>query len=87
MRTKYGDDNAVTRLYKKKAEAKKSAKESQEDFAALNDSADPVLIKAWSEQEAEAQANRNHDEESMDIYDIKIEKGDLLFTPRFATTG
>jgi hypothetical protein len=62
------------------AEATKSVTDSEEDFAALNDSADPALIKAWSEQEAEAQANRSRDEASMDIYDIKIEKGGLPFT-------
>jgi hypothetical protein len=66
-------------------EAIKSARDSQGDFAALNDSADPALIRAWSEQEATAQAERNWHEESMDIFDIKIEKGELLFTISWET--
>jgi hypothetical protein len=37
------------------------------------------LIRAWSEQEATAQAERNRDEESMDIFDIRIEKGELPY--------
>jgi hypothetical protein len=65
----------VSWVCKKYADATTSAKTSEEDFAALNDSTDPALVKVWAEQEAEAQRNRSQDEESMDIYDIKIDKG------------
>ena len=67
--------DAVLRLCKKYAEANKAAKVSEANFAALNDSADPTLVQEWTDQEAEALRNRDVDEAAMDIYDIKIDKG------------
>jgi hypothetical protein len=41
----------------------------------LNRTADPELVKVWKEQEVSAMMGRNVNPESMDIYDIKIQKG------------
>jgi hypothetical protein len=41
----------------------------------LNRTADPALVKVWEEQEVSALKARNARPESMDIYDIKIQKG------------
>ena len=48
---------------------------SERSFDALNRSADQTLVKIWEEQEAAALKGRNGRPESMDIYDIKIQKG------------
>jgi hypothetical protein len=50
-------------------------KNSERAFNALNSSADPDLVTAWEEQEAVALRERNKNPESMDIYDIKVQKG------------
>jgi hypothetical protein len=55
--------------------AVKGCKDSQEAFDELNNGADPVKVKEWAEQEEMAQAGRDADESVMDIYDIKISRG------------
>jgi hypothetical protein len=66
---------SVERLCEKFPKAGKSVKSSEQDFNALNSSADPELVRAWEEQEIAAVAGRNQHPESMDIYDIKVQKG------------
>jgi hypothetical protein len=43
----------------------------------LNDSSDPKLVKVWTAQDAAAQADRNNNEAAMDIFDIKVDKGEF----------
>jgi len=50
-------------------------KNSKRAFNTLNSSADPDLVTAWEEQEVVALRERNKNLESMDIYDIKVQKG------------
>ena len=69
------DRHLVDRLCEKFPKAGKSAKSSERAFAALDDTADRSLAQVWGEQEASALLGRNVCPESMDIYDIKIQKG------------
>src|SRR5882762_653622 len=69
----------IYRLCKKYKKAVDSAKASQIDFSNINDSADPEVVAKWSEQEMQAQQDRDEHEEAMDIYDIKISKGEQCF--------
>jgi len=66
---------SVDRLCEKFPKAGKSVTHSERSFDALNRSADQTLVKIWEEQEAAALKGRNGRPESMDIYDIKIQKG------------
>ena len=50
-------------------------KSSEQAFDALNSSANPELVRVWEEQEVAAMAGRNNHPGSMDIYDIKVQKG------------
>jgi len=65
----------VERLCEKLPKAGKSAKSSEQAFNALSSSADQDLVRVWEEQEVAALKGRNVRPESMDIYDIKIQKG------------
>ena len=65
----------VDRLCEKLPKARKSAENSEQAFHALNSTADPELVKVWDEQEAAAMMGRNDNPGSMDIYDIKVQKG------------
>ena len=69
------DRPLVDRLCEKFPKAGKSAKSSGRAFDALNSTADRDLVKVWEEQEAAALLGRNVRPESMDIYDIKTQKG------------
>lgn len=66
---------SVDRLCEKFPTAGKSVIHSEQSFDALNRSADPILVKSWEEHETAALKGRNGRPESMDIYDIKIQKG------------
>jgi hypothetical protein len=66
---------SVDRLCEKLPKAGKSVKNSERAFEALNSTADPKLVKVWEEQEAAAVRGRNDNPGSMDIYDIKVQKG------------
>ena len=68
----------VDRLCEKFPKAGKSVKSSEQAFDLLNCSADPELIRVWKEQEESAVMGRNVHPESMDIYNIKIQKGSEL---------
>jgi hypothetical protein len=65
----------TVRLCQKYKNAVESAKESHTDFKHINDSADPVMVQKWSQEEAEAQRNRDDQEDAMDIFDLRISKG------------
>ena len=65
----------VEKLCEKFLKAEKSVKSSKETFDALNNTADRDLVRVWEQQEAGALSGRNVRPESMDIYDIKIQKG------------
>jgi Kyakuja-Dileera-Zisupton transposase len=67
--------NIIYRLCQKLKNAVPAAKDSQMDFANINDSTDPETVQRWLEEEAEAQKNRNDHEEAMDIFDLKMSKG------------
>jgi hypothetical protein len=67
--------NLVSRLCDKLKNATAATKDSQTDFTRINDSADPQMVRRWSEEETAAQMNRDHCEEAMDIFDIKVSKG------------
>jgi hypothetical protein len=65
----------TVRLCQKYKRAVESAKESHADFKHINDSADPLMVQKWSQEEAKAQRNRDHQEDAMDIFDLRISKG------------
>jgi hypothetical protein len=71
-------NNIIFRLCPKLKNAVESAKDSQRDFENINNSADPEMVQTWSEEEAEAQRNRDQNEAAMDIFDLKVSKGGLL---------
>jgi hypothetical protein len=52
--------------------------ESMSAFESLNESADPDLVIEWLEDERIAQAERSEDPTSMDVYEVKLEKGKSL---------
>ena len=37
------------------------------------------LVQEWKQQEVQAQANRNEDPNTMDIYDLKVSNGTFIF--------
>jgi len=65
----------IFRLCQKYKNAVESTKESHTDFKNINDSADPQMVQRWSDEEAEAQRNRDKQGDAMDIFDLKISKG------------
>jgi len=67
----------VLRLCKKLPAAAEELKTSDAAFRVLNDSSDPKLVKVWTAQDAAAQADRNNNEAAMDIFDIKVDKGEF----------
>ena len=48
---------------------------SEQAFKGLCRTADKDLVRVWEEQEAVAISRRDMHPESMDIYDIKVQKG------------
>jgi hypothetical protein len=66
---------SVDRLCEKFPKVGKSVMSSKRAFEALNSSANPELVRVWEEQEVAAIAGRNEHPGSMDIYDIKVQKG------------
>ena len=66
---------SVNRLCKKFPTSVASAKASADDFQAISLSADPKMVEKWTNQEAEAQRNRDRDESAMDMFDVKMSKG------------
>jgi hypothetical protein len=81
------DPALVYRLCEKFPKAEKSVKSSERAFDALDTTADPNLVSVWKEQEAAALLGRNMHPESMDIYDIKIQKGLSGQNPLFAVAN
>lgn len=67
---------ALSRKYPK---AIQGYKESQEVFEELDGSTDKVLREEWVRQEKKAQSCRHQDESAMDIYEVKLDKGEQLF--------
>jgi hypothetical protein len=55
--------------------ARKSVQSSEQAFESLSGTADQDLVQVWKEQEAAALMGRDARPESMDIYDIKLQKG------------
>jgi hypothetical protein len=66
----------VDRLCEKLLKAITSSKSSKRAFDVLNKSAEPGLVKVWQEQEAAALLGRNENPPSMDIFDMKVQKGE-----------
>ena len=66
---------SVNRLCEKYRKARKSVQNSEQAFDSLSSTADQDLVQVWKEQEAAALMGRDARPESMDIYDIKIQKG------------
>jgi hypothetical protein len=66
---------SVNRLCEKFQNARKSVQSSEQAFDSLSGTADQDLVQVWKEQEAAALMGRDARPESMDIYDIKIQKG------------
>lgn len=52
------------------------AKTSEAAFLTLNDSSNPELVKKWAADEVAAQAGRNDNPGTMDIFDMKVDRGD-----------
>jgi len=68
----------VERLCKKLPVAIDSAKEAEDAFQVITDTADPLKVSEWTRQAEEAKVNRNVCPEVMDIYD-------MLRTPGWST--
>jgi hypothetical protein len=68
----------IGRLCEKLKNAVAAAKDSQANFAHINDSADPQMVNRWLEEETSAQKNQDRCEEAMDIFDLKVSKGMLI---------
>jgi hypothetical protein len=66
----------VMRLCKKLPTAFRESNSSEASFKALNDSANPELVKGWEAQELVAQEQRDTNEAAMDIFDVKTQKGE-----------
>ncbi|KAG1721902.1 uncharacterized protein EDB91DRAFT_1256307 [Suillus paluster] len=62
-------------LSRKYKEAKRGVAESTKAFNALNDAADPEMVKRWEAQERAAQASQIDDPSALDIYDVQLQKG------------
>ena len=45
----------------------------------IESTSQPNLVKEWKTHEEDAQANRDQDVSSMDIYDLKVSKGRYIF--------
>jgi hypothetical protein len=69
----------VERLCKKLPTAIDAAKEAQDAFHLITNTADQVKVAEWELQAKEAQANRHLHPEAMDIYDMKSTAGLLLY--------
>lgn len=52
-----------------------AAKESQDAFQLITDTANQVKVAEWELQAKVAQKNRNNNPEAMDIYDMKSTPG------------
>lgn len=63
--------NAVSRRYRK---ALSGATQSTAAFESINALASPDSIKVWTAEEENAQNERGHDVNVMDIYDIKTKE-------------
>lgn len=57
-------------------EAKRGTAESSQAFDELNDAADPDMVVLWEEQERTAQAYRIDNPSALDVYDVRLNKGE-----------
>ncbi|KAG2058074.1 hypothetical protein BDR06DRAFT_968990 [Suillus hirtellus] len=64
-------------LCQKYQEAVKGVSESMTAFEMLNETTDPAMVKAWVEQDREAQLHRSMDPLAMDIFDIQLQKAPM----------
>ena len=69
-------DNAGLFLSRKYKEAKRGTAESSQAFEELNDAADPDMVVRWEEQEKVAQASRIDNPSALDVYDVRLNKGE-----------
>ena len=46
----------------------------------IESTSQPNLVKEWKTDEEDAQANRDQDVSSMDVYDLKVSKGRYIFS-------
>lgn len=53
----------------------KGVSESMAAFEKLNETADPVMVETWEEQDLEAQISRTSDPSAMDVFDVQLRKG------------
>ena len=59
--------------------AVKELAEAEVALQSIESTSQPNLVKEWKTHEEDAQANRDQDVSSMDIYDLKVSKGRYLF--------
>jgi hypothetical protein len=69
-------DHAGLFLSRKYKEAKRGTAESSQAFEELNDAADPDMVVRWEEQEKVAQASRIDNPSALDVYDVRLNKGE-----------
>lgn len=68
----------VHRLMTKWTKAKALQKEAQESLDAIASTAPPESLAQWAKDEHQAQSQRWHEPDLMQIYDIKVNKGKRL---------
>lgn len=71
--------NSAARLRVKYPAAVTELEKAEAALQSIESTSQPNLVDEWKTQEEEAQANRNRNVSSMDIYDLKISKGKYLF--------
>jgi hypothetical protein len=62
-------------LCRKYKQAVPDLKDSQDALQSLESTGDPALIALWSRQAAQAQKDRDNQENAMDIYDVTSKQG------------
>jgi hypothetical protein len=72
-------------LSRKYKEVKRGTAESRQAFDELNDVADPDMVVRWEEQENVAQASRIDNPSAIDVYDVRLNKGESRALCRYIT--
>ena len=69
----------MARLRVKYPAAVKELVKAEAALQSIESTSQPNLVKEWKTHEEDAQANRDQDVSSMDIYDLKVSKGRYIF--------
>jgi hypothetical protein len=65
-------------LCRKYKEAIKGVAESASAFDKLNETADPIMVATWEEQDRYAHSRRVTDPSAMDVFEVQLKRGEFL---------